>query len=57
MLSQKLYDLKKEKKFSPVPKNSANSNPANIPEASALEDIEDPHWYNIDSQDEENWQK
>ena len=37
----------------PVPENSKNFNPANFVDASTLEDIEDPYWYNPDTQDDE----
>ena len=38
--------------ISPVTENSKNSNPAIFPEASTLEDIEDPYWCEDDRQDE-----
>ena len=37
-----------------VIENSKNSNPADFPEPSTLQDEEDPYWYNRDTQDELN---
>jgi hypothetical protein len=40
--------------ISPVLENSKNSNPACFSEPSSLQDIEDPYWYDPDTQDEDN---
>ena len=39
--------------ISPVLENSKNSNSAEFPEASTLDDIEDPYWYQIDDQEDD----
>ena len=38
--------------ISPVLENSKIFNPAEFPEVSTLEDIEDPYWYDINNQED-----
>ena len=37
----------------PRSRKQYNIQPNHLPKASTLEDIEDPNWYNLDSQDED----
>ena len=43
------FSKSKVVQYFPVPKNRKNSNPAHFPEASTIEDMEDPCRYNIDA--------